>query len=221
MSAPPLVPVARALRLTLTAALASRSLLAAAFAWLLVLAAVYASDAGPPLSAMAVTAAALLPVAAWATASSLAATGEDLRGFLTAADGRPRVLLIDALGPALAVVVAAVLGLAAALVFDPHPAPVGSWFLGLALHLLCGAVGVALALLLHALRLSRGVQAVVVIAATVLSGRLRWVPPDGPVLSTWGAGHDPSAGFAAWAVAGSVVLAVVLVGAAASVRRRG
>jgi hypothetical protein len=214
------VPVSRALRLTITAATASRSVLAAAFAWLLVLAAVYASDAGPPLSAMAVTAAALLPIGAWAAASSLAATGDDLRALLTAADGRPRVLLVDALAPALYVVVAGVLGVLAALVFDPHPAPVGSWFLGFALHLLCGAVGVGLALLLHALRLSRGVQAAWVIAASVLSARLRWVPPDGTILSTWGAGRTPSTAFAVWAVAGPVALTAVLVVVAALVRRR-
>jgi hypothetical protein len=40
------------------------------------------------------------------------------------------------------------------------------------------------------------------------------------VLSTWGAGHDPSAGFAAWALAGPVVVTAVLAGAAAFVRRR-
>jgi hypothetical protein len=212
--------LARALRLTLTAATASRSLLAAAAAWLLVLGAVYASDAGPPISAMAVTAAALLPIGAWAAASSLAATGDDLRALLTAADGRPRVLLVDALGPALAVAGAAVLGVVAPLLFDPHPAPLGEWFLGGALHLLCGAVGVGLALLLHALRLSRGVQAVVVVLAAVLSARLRWVPPAGPVLATWGTGREPSPAFATWAVAGSAVVAAVLVGAAGLVRRR-
>jgi hypothetical protein len=220
VSAPPLVPVARAARLTLTAATASRSLLAAAFAWLLVLAAVYASDAGPPLPAMAVTASTLLPIGAWVAASSLAATGEDLRAFLTAADGRPRALLVDALTPALAVAGAALLGVVAALVFDRHPAPVGSWFLGGLLHLLAGAVGVGLALLLHALRLSRGVQAVVVVLATVASGRVRWLPPDGPLLSTWGTGRDPSTAVAVLAIAGPVALTAVLVGAAAVVRRR-
>ena len=220
MSAPPLVPVPRALRLTLTAATASRSLLAAALAWLLVLAAVYASDAGPPLPAMAVTASALLPIGAWVAASALGATGDDLRAFLTAADGRPRALLVDALGPVLAVAGAAVLGVAAALVFDRHPAPVGSWFLGGALHLLTGAVGVALALLLHALRLSRGAQTVVVILATVASGRVRWLPPDGPLLSTWGAGREPSTAVAVLALAGSAAVAAVLVVAAAAVRRR-
>lgn len=220
MSAPPLVPVGRALRLTVTAATASRSLLAATFAWLLVLAAVYASDAGPPLPAMAVTAAALLPVAAWATAASLAATSEDLRAVLTAADGRPRVLVVDALGPLLFVVAAAVLGVLAALVFDPHPAALSGWLLGGLLHLLCGAVGVALALLLHAAGLARGTQALVVIAASLASGRLRWLPPDGPVLSGWGADRDPSPVLAAWAIAGPVVVTALLLAGAAVLRRR-
>jgi hypothetical protein len=215
-----LVPVARALRLTVTAATASRSLLAAAFAWLLVLAAVYASDAGPPLPAMAVTAALLLPVAAWAAAASLAATSEDLRAVLTAADGRPRVLLVDALGPLLFVVAAGVLGVLAALLFDPHPAALRSWLLGGLLHLLCGAVGVGLGLLLQAAGLARGTQALVVIAASLASGRLRWLPPDGPVLAGWGAGRDPSAALAAWAIAGPVVVACGLAAGAAVLRRR-
>src|SRR5206468_1837575 len=70
---PPLVPVGRVLRLGATAAVASRSLLAATFAWLAVLAAVYAADAGPPRQAMAFTAALLFPVAAGAAAAQLAA----------------------------------------------------------------------------------------------------------------------------------------------------
>ena len=141
---------------------------------------------------MAVTASVLLPVAAWATAASLAATSEDLRAVLTAADGRPRVLLVDALGLLLFVVAAAVLGILAAVVFDPHPAALSGLLLGGLLHLLCGAVGVALALLLHAACLARGTQALVVIAASLASGRLRWLPPDGPVLSGWGADRHPS-----------------------------
>jgi hypothetical protein len=216
----PLVPVSRGFLLSLGAATAGRSLLAAGFAWFLALAAVYAADAGPPLSAMAVTAALLLPISAWASAAALAATGEDLRAVLTAADGRLRALLVDALLPLLAVAAAAVLGVAAPLVFDPHPAPAGDWLLGGLLHLLCGAVGAGLALFLAALRLSRGAQALLVVAVSALSGRLRWLPPDGPVLATWGAGTRPPPGLAAWALAGPVVLAAALVVAAAVVRRR-
>ena len=220
MTGRPLVPVSRGLLLALTAATASRSLLAAGFAWFLTLAAVYAADAGPPLSAMAVTAALLLPISAWASAAALAATGEDLRAVLTAAGGRLRALLVDALPPLLAVVVAAVLGVVAPLVFDPHPAPAGDWLLGFLLHLLCGVVGVGLALLFSALRLSRGVQTLLVVAAGLLSARLRWLPPDGPVLSIWGAGKRAGPSATAWALAGPVLIALLLVVAAVVVRRR-
>ena len=206
MSAPPLVPVARALRLTVTAATASRSLLGAAFTWLLVLSVVYAADAGPPLPAMAWTAVALLPVAAWAAAASLAATSEDLRTVLTASDGRPRVLLVDALGP---------------LLFDPRSAPLVVWLLGALLQLLCGGVGVGLALLLHAFRLARGTQGLLVIAATLASARLRWLPPEGPVLAGWGADRDPAVATTTWALAGPVLVAALLVAGTALRRRRG
>ena len=220
MTGRPLVPVSRGLLLTLTAATASRSLLAAGFAWFLTLAAVYAADAGPPLSAMAVTAALLLPISAWASAAALGAIGEDLRAVLTAADGRPRALLVDALLPLLIVVAAAVLGVAAPLVFDPHPAPLGDWLLGGLLHLLCGAVGCGLALLFSGLRLSRGAQALLVVAAGVLSGRLRWLPPDGPVLAAWGSGRNPAPALAAWSLAGPVVVTALLVAGAVAARRR-
>lgn len=216
----PLVPQFRAFRLTVTAATAGRSLLAAGFAWFLVLAAVYAADAGPPLPAMAVTAALLLPIAAWAAAASLAAIGEDVRALLTAADGRARTLLVDALLPLGAVVGAAVLGVLAAALFDPHRASAADWLLGAVLHLLCGAVGVGLALLLHALRLARGTQAGVVVAAALASARLRWLPPDGPVLAGWGTGQRPAGWPAVWALLGPVALAAVLTAAAAAVRRR-
>jgi hypothetical protein len=216
----PLVPVGRAVRLVLMAATASRSLLAAAFAWFLVLAAVYAADAGPPLPAMAVTASALLPVASWAAAATLGATSDDLRALVVAADGRPRMLLVDAVVPGLMVAGAALLGVVAPLLFDPHPLSARDALLGATLHLLCGAVGVGLALLLRALALARGTQALIVVAATVASGRLAWLPPDGPVLAGWGAERDPSAALAGWALAGPVVVTAALLAGTAALRRR-
>jgi hypothetical protein len=166
----PVVPIARAARLGLATAAASRSVLAASFAWLVVLATVHAADAGPPLPALAVTATLLLPIAAWATAAQLAAGSADLPQLLTAAAG----------------------GLAN-LVLDPHPAPLTERLLGALLHLVCGAVGLALALALHAGHVTRGVQALVAVAASLASARLAWLPPARPVLSTWGArGRTPA-----------------------------
>jgi hypothetical protein len=215
-----LVPLSRTLRLGLAGAVASRSLLAATFAWVLVLAAVYASDAGPPLTAAAFTAAVLLPVGAWATAAFLGSLSDDLRALLTAANGRRRVFLADGLLPALWVAGAGVVGVLAGLVFDPRPDSLVHRGLALLLHLLCGAVGVALGLALHAAGLSRGTQLVVVVVATVVSGRLRWLPPGGPVLAAWGADRSPAAGLAAWSLLGPVVVAGLLLAFAARLRRR-
>jgi hypothetical protein len=220
VTAAPLIPASRAVRLVLTAVVASRGVLAAVLGWFAVVAAVYASDAGPPLPAMAVTAAALLPIGAWAAAASLAALGPDLRALLTAADGRVRTLLVEAAVPLLLVGAAAVLGVLAALLFDPHSAPAGDRALGFVLHLLCGAVGVGLAFLLHALGLTRGSQAAVVVLATLFSARLRWVPPDGPVLALWGTGRHPGPVDTAVVVAGSLAVALALGAAATLVRRR-
>lgn len=215
----PLVPLSRVLRLGLAGAVASRSLLAATFAWFLVLGAVYASDAGPPLTAAAFTAVVLLPVGAWATAASLGSLSQDLRALLAAADGRRRVLLADGLLPALWVAASGVVGVLAGLVFDPHPDSLLHRGLAFLLHLLCGGVGVALGLALHAAGLSRGTQLVVVVLATVLSGRLRWLPPAGPMLAAWGADHPPAAGLATWSLAGPVVVAGLLVVLTVRLRR--
>jgi hypothetical protein len=156
---------------------ASRSVLAASFGWLVVLAAVYAADAGPPLSALAFTAATLLPLAAWATGGHLAATSADLRQVLTAADGRARVLVADALPPLAWVLAATAAGVLANVVGDPRPAAVSARLLGALLHMVCGGVGLALGLVLHAGHVSRGVQALVVLAVTLASARLSWLPP--------------------------------------------
>jgi hypothetical protein len=216
----PAVPLGRAARLGLVTAAASRSVLAASFSWIVVLAAVYAADAGPPLSALAFTAAALLPVSAWATAAHLAATSADLRQVLIAANGRVRVLVADALPPVLWVLTATAAGVGANWLLDPNPAPVGHRALGALLHLVCGCTGAALALLLHAGRMTRGVQALVVVAATLASARLAWLPPAGPVLSSWGAGVRPGPLAASWALLGPLFVTAGLLAVTLRLRRR-
>jgi hypothetical protein len=217
----PPVPITRATGLGLATAAASRSVLAASFSWLVLLAAVYAADAGPPLPALAVTASVLLPIAAWATAAQLAATSADLRQVLTAADGRARVLIADALPPLLWVLAATAVGVLANAVLDPHPAPLTDRLLGALLHLLCGVVGAALALALHAGHVTRGVQALVVVAASLASARLGGLPPAGPVLSTWGAGEPPGPLVAGWALTGPVLVTAGLLTVTLWLRRRG
>jgi hypothetical protein len=216
----PVVPLGRAARLGMATAASSRSVLAASFAWVVVLAAVYAADAGPPLPALAATAALLLPISAWATAAHLAATSADLRSVLVAADGPVRTLVADAVPALLWLVAATAAGVVANVVADPHPAPVGARLLGVLVHLLCGGVGIALALALHAGHVTRGVQALVVVAASLASARLSWLPPAGPVLSTWGTGEPSRALQAGWAIGGPVLVTVGLIVITLRCRRR-
>ena len=220
MSPPPLVPLRRAARLGLAGAAASRSVLGASFAWLLTLAAVYAADAGPPLPAMAATAAVLFPIAAWATAASLAATSDDLRALFTAANGRARTLVTDALPGSLWTSAAGALGVAANLVLDPHPAPLQHRVVGLALHLACGLTGVALALATTALGLTRGAQTLTIIAAALASALVPLVPPVRPVLAAWsGSRLPPSAWLGVWSLLGPLLLTAALTAATLVLRR--
>jgi hypothetical protein len=59
-----------------------------------------------------------------------------------------------------------------------------------------------------------------VLLCTFVSGRLRWLPPEGPVLSTWGTGSPPGPAGTALALGGAVAVAVLLTAAAALARRR-
>jgi hypothetical protein len=215
-----LVPLRRAAGIGLVTAAADRAVLGATFAWLLVLAGVYAADAGAVLPATATTAVLLFPIAAWATAAGLAATSEDVRALLTAAIGRPATLLCDAV-PALAwLVAAAALGVAAPLLFDPHPAPPGQRLLGLALHLCSGVSGTALAFFLSALRTSRGAQTLLIVAAAVASALVPYLPPIRPLLQAWSAPDHPAGpALQVWSVLGPVLLAAVLGLGTAALRR--
>ena len=219
MNKPP-IPMARAVRLGLATAAASKSLLAASFFWIVVLAGVYAADAGPPLSALAFTAAALLPISAWATAGYLSATNADLRQVATAANGSVRVLVADALTPIAWVLVAAAAAVIANAVLDPHPAPLSTRLFGGLLHLVCASVGVGLALALHAGRTTRGVQALLIVAATLPSARLRWLPPAGPILSTWGSAKPSGWGSTMWALIGPIAISTGLLAITLRLRRR-
>ena len=221
MNPPPLIPLIRAARLGLATAGASRAVLGAFFVWLLTLAAVYAADAGPPLPVMAATAAVLYPVTAWATAAHLAVTSPDLRAMLTAANGRSRTLVAETLSGLSWVAVTGLLGTAANLVFDPHPAPVHQRLIGLLLHLVCGLVGVALAFTTHALGLTRGAQTLTIIATALASALIPMLPPIRPVLQAWsGSRLPPSAWEGAWSLLGPLALTAALTTATLMLRRR-
>ena len=161
-----------------------------------VLAAVYAADAGPPRQAMAFTAAALLADRAPGRPRRAG------RGQRRPARGphrrrRPRGGCCSSTRCSRRSPWSARRARSASsapLFFDPHPRRSGRDLARApALHLLAARSGAALALLLHALRLARGVQAVVVVLAVALSGRLPLAAADGPLLAAWGDRPGPVA----------------------------
>lgn len=209
------------IRIGVLAAATSRSTVAASLAWFLLLGAVYASDAGPPLPAMAFTAAALFPIAAWAALSQLAATSSDLRSLQTAASGPGRVLVADAAPGLLWAGAAAVVGVLACVGLDPQRPSGWTAALGLGLHALTAAAGVASALALSSYGLNRGSSTLLVVTGTVACIVFPVAPPVGPVLSAWAdAEHPPSPAGAAYPWVSGLVLVGVLVSLAVSARRR-
>jgi hypothetical protein len=58
------------------------------------------------------------------------------------------------------------------------------------------------------------------ILLTLASARLAWVPPAGPVLSTWGAGADPGPLVTAWALLGPLIVTAGLLTVTLRLRRR-
>jgi len=221
MSQPSLLSVTGAARLGLATAGASRAVVGALFVWLLVLFVVYASDPGAPLQAMAATACVLYPVTAWATAAHLAVTSPDLRAMLTAASGRSRALLAEALPGLSWVAVTGVLGVAANFILDPGAASAGEQLLGLVLHWLCGLVGVALAFATHALGLTRGAQTLAIIAMALASALVPALPPIRPVLQVWSKEELlRTIGEVSWSLLGPLVLAAALTAVTLILRRR-
>jgi hypothetical protein len=215
-----LIPLPRAVQVLTLAGISNRAPLGGTLGWALLVAAVYASDAGPPVPAMAFTAAALFPAAAWVTSALHASLSDDLRSILVAGCGRTRALLIDTCAPLLWVAAIALTGVIACRALDPHPPRLSQCGIGAALHLLSGTCGVALGLLVRAGRLTRGATTLAITAATVLSLVVSHVPPLGPELATWGGSDHVAADDVVWSIAETLALLSVLTWWAAMLRRR-
>jgi energy-coupling factor transporter ATP-binding protein EcfA2 len=103
----------------------SQWFLAPAMLFLIVLGVVYATDAGPPLQAAAVTAITLVPVLTWLSVLAHRVDGRELaRAFAAHVGGRARAHLATDLGLAPFAVVLALAGLVAPLISQgehPHP----------------------------------------------------------------------------------------------------
>jgi ABC-type Mn2+/Zn2+ transport system ATPase subunit len=129
---------------------ASQWFLAPVMLFLVVLGIVYASDAGPPLQAAAVTAIALVPVLTWLSVLAHRVDGRELaRAFAAHAGGRARAHLATDLGLVPFAVVLAVAALVAPLISQgshPHPLLLDLRIVGL--HLAAAVFGAGLGSLL-------------------------------------------------------------------------
>ena len=124
--------------------------LAPAMLFALVLAVIYATDAGPPLQAAAVTAVALVPVLTWLSVLAHRVDGRELaRAFAAHVGGRGRAHLATDLGLVPFAVLLALAALVAPLVSQggqPHPVALDVKIVEL--HLAAAAFGVGLGSLL-------------------------------------------------------------------------
>src|SRR5690349_3254532 len=128
----------------------SQWFLAPAMLFLVVLGIVYATDAGPPLQAAAVTAITLVPVLTWLSVLAHRVDGRELaRAFAAHAGGRARAHLATDLGLVPFVVVLALAALVAPLISlgsHPHPLLLDVRIIGL--HLAAAVFGAGLGSLL-------------------------------------------------------------------------
>ena len=128
----------------------SQWFLAPAMLFVLVLALAYATDAGPPLQAAAVTAIALVPVLAWLSVLAHRVDGRELaRAFAAHVGGRARAHLATDLGLLPFAVLLAVAALVAPLISQgehPHPLALDGKIAGL--HLAAAVFGAGIGSLL-------------------------------------------------------------------------
>ena len=128
----------------------SQWFLAPALVFLIVLGVMYATDAGPPLQAAAVTAIALVPVMTWLSVLAHRVDGRELaRAFAAHAGGRARAYLATDLGLVPFAVLLALAALVAPLISQgshPHPLMLDVRIVGL--HLAAAVFGAGLGSLL-------------------------------------------------------------------------
>jgi ABC-type Mn2+/Zn2+ transport system ATPase subunit len=128
----------------------SQWFLAPALVFLIVLGVMYATDAGPPLQAAAVTAIALVPVMTWLSVLAHRVEGRELaRAFAAHAGGRARAYLATDLGLVPFAVLLALAALVAPLISQgshPHPLMLDVRIVGL--HLAAAVFGAGLGSLL-------------------------------------------------------------------------
>jgi hypothetical protein len=196
----------------------SQWFLAPVMLFLVVLGIVYASDAGPPLQAAAVTAITLVPVLTWLSVLAHRVDGRELaRAFAAHAGGRARAHLATDLGLVPFAVVLAVAALVAPLISQgshPHPLLLDVRIVGL--HLAAAVFGAGLGSLL-ALIERAGWRLLTAVAVFLVLSMVRNTPM-GPLLrlSTHPTTlRTPVAGPAGWLVLPGLALVAAAAFAAA------
>ncbi len=197
-----------------------QAVVAPVLVYLGLVAAVYASDAGPPVAAATVTAAALMPVTAWLY--RLVATAEsppfaDIT--LVRLHGAARRQLVWTNSTVLLAAALAGAGMLWAGVANPYPYPARIVAVIAILHMVQAFAGVGLGCLVsRPLPVRAGAAVLVVTAVVIASLILRWLPPLGPMLSAFYGNQTRSAQVASLAEAAG--FAVALVGTGWALARR-
>jgi len=190
-----------------------QSALAPALTYLALVAAVYASDAGPPVAAGTVTAVGLLPVCAWLArlvASAESAPFADIT--LLRLGGPARRQLIWWVSTMLVGAAFTVVAIVWARIANPHPYPARTVLLLVLLHLVQAACGAGLGgLLARPYPVANGVAVLVVTGVMVASLVVVQLPPVGPMVKSvgrWQHGRSAGCGCAGGDRGGSCAAAV-------------
>ncbi|GAB7190696.1 hypothetical protein NUM3379_14020 [Kineococcus sp. NUM-3379] len=201
-----------------------QSFLPPVLAYLVLLAVFYASDAGPPLAAGALTAALLVPVAAWVQRLVSTAESEPFAEItLVRCGGRLRLLLVRLATGLLVGAALSVVAVAWAAIANPHPYPPGTIAVLTAVHLAEAVAGAGLgSLVSRPLRVRVGTAALVVSGWSAASLAVPFLPPAGPLLVAFATSSGTTAARVAAVAAAlaSGVLAAALGLRAATARGR-
>jgi hypothetical protein len=198
-----------------------QSALAPALTYLALVAAVYASDAGPPVAAGTVTAAGLLPICAWLGRLVAGAESDPFADITLLRLGGPvRRQLTWWCSTMLVAAAFTVVAVVWARIANPHPYSARTLVLLVVLHLLQAACGAGLGgWLARPYHVSSGAAVLVVTAVLVLSLVIHQVPPLGPMIKAFAADGSSDAAQVA-AVAEAAAVAVVLVAGCCLFSRR-
>jgi hypothetical protein len=215
--------VSAAVRYYLELGVRKQAVLAPVLVFVVVLAIVYATDAGPPLAAAAIPAAALVPLGAWImrlVATSESASFADITIVAVGSPLRRQLMRATA-----AACIGGVLTAAAcvwAVLANPHPYPPGA-ILEIAITTLAAAIaGIGLgALFAPPLRVGDGAAMLVVSVVVLVSLIVRWMPPLGPLLHAFIGGPPPALRRAVVGIGQAALFGVVLFALSLRLGRRG